>query len=407
MPWQDVAALSRAEVGRLFEARRGAIVGTQFDAAWVRMMEGAGWWAPGYSSADELWKRVHESGGWWDPFYDHGDWSRVFRKKSGRFDFRPDVVSKLADVASPLAEGGLSLILFEPLPIAGGTGAELPFLQALLDPGFDAHWETWGEIHPDTAAVLGIRDGAPIRVASAREAIVVRARVTERIVQGAIAIPVGLGRRAGGRWAAGIGANPLRLLDRAREPVSSLPDFGSARVLVSETTPSDQHGQEEDLTMTRWGMVIDLDRCTACQACVVACQVENNIPLADRVDCELGRGISWIRLAPFREGEHGTRPSLRLVPILCMHCERPPCVKVCPATATIIGQEGSSGRIYRAASAAATARPRVRTPSAVSTGKARVAPTDGAGAEPRRLGPPEGRRREMHLLPSPAPAGQG
>ncbi len=239
LPWQDVAALSRAEVDRLYEARRGAIVGSQFDAAWVRMMEGAGWWAPGYASADELWKRLRESGGWWDPFYDHGDWSRVLRTPSGRFDFRPDVTRQIADV-TPITEGGLSLILFEPLPIAGGTGAELPFLQELLDPGHEERWETWGEIHPETAAALHIHNGTWIRVASAHQAVVIRARVTERVVPGAIAIPVGLGKIGGGRWADGVGVNPLRLLDGARERFSSLPDFGSAKVLVSETTPSDQ-----------------------------------------------------------------------------------------------------------------------------------------------------------------------
>ncbi len=239
MPWKDVEALSRAEIDQLFAAHRGAIVGTQFDTAWVRMMEGAGWWAPGYSTADELWKRTCESGGWWDPFYDHGDWSRVLRTPSGRFDFRPDVVRQIADV-SPVASGGLSLILFEPLPVAGGTGAELPFLQALLDPGHEERWETWGDIHPETAAALHVRNNSWIRVASAHQAIVVRARVTERVVPGAIAIPVGLGKAAGGRWATGVGANPLRLLDGTREPFSSLPDLGSAKVLVSEATPSDQ-----------------------------------------------------------------------------------------------------------------------------------------------------------------------
>ncbi len=78
-------------------------------------------------------------------------------------------------------------------------------------------------------------------MASSHHAIVIRARVTDRVVSGAIAIPVGLGKLAGGRWAAGVGANPLRLLDGAREPFSSLPDFASARVLVSEATGSDQH----------------------------------------------------------------------------------------------------------------------------------------------------------------------
>jgi len=234
MPFQDVSALSHAEVDRLFDARRGAIVGTAFDAAWVRMMEDAGWWAPGYATADELWQRAGESGGWWDPFYDHGDWSRVLRTPSGNFEFRPDIVQQIASVPPAPAGGGLALILFEPLPIAGGSGAELPFLQALLDPGLDERWETWGEIHPQTAAALHVRDGAWIRVASAQESIVVRARVTERVVAGAVAIPVGLGKIGGGRWAAHAGANPLQLLEGVREPYSSLPDFSGARVLVTE-----------------------------------------------------------------------------------------------------------------------------------------------------------------------------
>ncbi len=98
--------------------------------------------------------------------------------------------------------------------------------------------------------------------------------------------------------------------------------------------------------MARWGMVIDLDRCNACQACVVACQVENNIPPATREDAARGRAISWIRVVPFEDGEHGTRPGVQLVPLLCMHCDKPPCIKVCPAKATRIGAEGLVGQVY-------------------------------------------------------------
>ena len=98
--------------------------------------------------------------------------------------------------------------------------------------------------------------------------------------------------------------------------------------------------------MTRWGMVIDLDRCTGCQACVVACQVENNIPPPTRDDAEAGRTIAWIRVVPFEGGEHGTRPGLRVVPLLCMHCDKPPCIKVCPVRATQIGEEGLVGQAY-------------------------------------------------------------
>lgn len=235
-PASDLQALLRAEMDSLYDARRGAIIGNAFDEAWVRMMENAGWWAPGYHSADELWQRAQESGGWWDPFYDHGDWKRVLRTPSGRFDLRPAMLRDLDGAqgkANPSSES-LALLLFEPLAIAGGSGAEIPFLQALLDPGHEERWETWGEIHPDTARAHGIREGSFIRVTSMRGSITVRARVTERVVAGTIAIPIGLGKTGGGRWAAGIGENPLKLLGSEREALSSLPDIGLTRVTVTE-----------------------------------------------------------------------------------------------------------------------------------------------------------------------------
>lgn len=98
--------------------------------------------------------------------------------------------------------------------------------------------------------------------------------------------------------------------------------------------------------MTRWGMVIDLDRCTACQACVVACKVENNIPPGGPEDTRKGRSLSWIRLARLEIDQRGGEATSQLVPVPCMHCENPPCVKVCPATATSIGEEGLVSQVY-------------------------------------------------------------
>jgi menaquinone reductase, molybdopterin-binding-like subunit len=240
-PWKDVETLLRADLGGLYEKRRGAIMGTTFDEAWVRMMEGAGWWAPGYRSAEELWKRSCEAGGWWDPFYDHGDWKRVLRTRSGRFEFRADVLEKRPGAASLGGSSmsrpdGLALLLFEPLPISAGSGAELPFLESILDPADQERWETWAEIHPETAASLGLRDGEWVTVSSPHGAVRARLRVGPRVVTGVVAMPVGLGKLGGGRWAAGVGANPLRLLSGEREIFSGLPDLGGARVRILKGT---------------------------------------------------------------------------------------------------------------------------------------------------------------------------
>ncbi len=95
----------------------------------------------------------------------------------------------------------------------------------------------------------------------------------------------------------------------------------------------------------RWGMVIDLDKCTGCQACVVACKQENNVPFSNPDQAEKGRTISWLKVLSIYVGEY---PDMRMrnLPLLCMHCQNPPCVKVCPVEATFLGEEGIVGQIY-------------------------------------------------------------
>jgi menaquinone reductase, iron-sulfur cluster-binding subunit len=97
--------------------------------------------------------------------------------------------------------------------------------------------------------------------------------------------------------------------------------------------------------MPRWGMVIDLDKCTACQACVVACQVENNVPFIEPEQYRRGRAMSWMKI--IRETE-GTFPDVktRYIPRPCMHCDNPPCTRVCPVHATYLNPEGIVAQIY-------------------------------------------------------------
>ena len=95
----------------------------------------------------------------------------------------------------------------------------------------------------------------------------------------------------------------------------------------------------------RWGMSIDLDRCTGCEACVVACHAENNLPISSPDQAEKGRTAHWIRVDRYYEGEF---PDVKVKyrPVLCQQCDNAPCEPVCPTYATYHNAEGLNVQVY-------------------------------------------------------------
>ena len=103
--------------------------------------------------------------------------------------------------------------------------------------------------------------------------------------------------------------------------------------------------EEEKNDHPQWGMVVDEDRCTGCQACVVACQAENNVPTVGPEEAAQGRTLSWIRIERYWEGEW---PDVRVkyVPVFCQQCDAAPCEPVCPTYASYQTPEGLNAQVY-------------------------------------------------------------
>ncbi len=263
-----------------------------------------------------------------------------------------------------------------------GRGANRAWLQEVPDPLLKTTWSSWAELAPETASALGAEDGQLLHIESDHGALDATLLVNPHMRPGVVAVPLGQGHTAYGRYASGRGVNAAALLNPEPEagggvrwlgtPVDVTP-LAVRRPVPRLQTTFDQDGRGIARAVTlaeldagappaaaepafslypdhphpqhRWGMAIDLDACTGCNACVAACYAENNIPVLGPDRMRRGRTMAWLQIERFVErGPAG--PDNRFVPMLCQHCGQAPCETVCPTYATYHTDEGLNAQIY-------------------------------------------------------------
>jgi len=223
-------------VGGLFRAGRGTIAGGPFHARIAGFMEERGWKAPGPQTVDAFWEEFRRSGSWVAASRGEHSPSELLGDNSARFDLWPARLR--ADAASlegappsddaPYQGGAaprraaaepsdypLSLLLFDTNALWAGRTALTPLLLELSGFREDIGWDSWVEIHPETARRHQVESGDLVRLDSPAGSLLARARIAPLVPPDAVAMPRGLGHKHFGRFANGVGVNPLTLVSPA------------------------------------------------------------------------------------------------------------------------------------------------------------------------------------------------
>jgi molybdopterin-containing oxidoreductase family iron-sulfur binding subunit len=294
-----------------------------------------------------------------------------------------DTVARAVTEATPIS-GLLSVsnleLVFEPdAKVDDGRFANNGWLQELPNPVTKLSWGNAALLSPRTARELGIKDGDVVRLELEGRSLETAAMILPGQADDSIGLALGYGRSACGRVGQDVGYNAYALRTSQAQDIAvglkiektgrratlacSQEHFTMAgrdlirEVLLAELTEPSLHGHEhkeelhdiQTVPPTRgehqWGMAIDLNTCTGCSACVLACQSENNIPIVGPEELPRGREMHWIRIDRYFAGDPD-EPELVHQPVACVQCEKAPCEAVCPINATVHGDEGLNLMVY-------------------------------------------------------------
>ena len=275
------------------------------------------------------------------------------------------------------------LSLYTSTALGDGQQANNPWLQELPDPIHRTTWDNFLTMHPTDAQRLNIEnwhtadgalDGHQAKVSGNGKSIIAPVLITPAQAQGSVGLAFGYGRKAGIQAEMQVGVNAFPLykdhckdqdvqiekadgthefacLQLQNELVGrknilkeiSLDTFLSSSAEVWNPQPSKT--KKDPTTTHHFKLSIDLNACTGCAACVIACHAENNVPVVGKEEVRRSRDMHWLRIDRYESRENEQR-CVGFQPVMCQHCNNAPCETVCPVIATAHGQQGQNQMAY-------------------------------------------------------------